>query len=146
MNFKIREYGFYDAMEYYSLPVQKEFIVSVDPAFDKSINDFRIFLGNSSALPSALFCMNDMMAYGCIKALQKNNYNIPLDVSVVGFDDLPSSVMSDPPLTTIRVSSHQIGRRAVERLSERISNPNEGLPENIMVPNKLVIRQSVRQT
>jgi LacI family transcriptional regulator len=145
MNFKMREYGFYDAMEYYSLPVQKEFIVSVDPAFDKSINDFSKFLDNSTELPSAFFSMNDMIAYGCIKALQKHNYNIPLDVSVIGFDDLPSSIMSDPPLTTIRVSSHQIGRRAVERLSERIFNPNEGLPENIMVPNKLVIRQRVRQ-
>ena len=145
MNFKMREYGFYDAMEYFSLPVQTEFIVSVDPAFDKSINDFSKFLDNSKVWPSAFFSMNDMIAYGCIKALQKHGYRIPEDISIIGFDDLPSSNLSDPPLTTIRVSSHQIGRRAVERLSERIMNPNDGLPENILIPNKLVIRQSVRQ-
>lgn len=145
MNFKMREYGFYDTMEYFSLPVQKDFIVSVDPAFDKSINDFSKFLDNSKALPTAFFSMNDMIAYGCIKALLRHGYQVPEDVSIIGFDDLPSSSnLSDPPLTTIRVSSHQIGCRAVERLSERILKPNDGLPENILVPNKLVIRQSVR--
>ena len=146
MNFKMREYGFYDAMEYFSLPVKKEFIASVDPAFDKSINDFGKFLDKSKALPTAFFCMNDMIAYGCIKALGKYNYKVPDDVSIIGFDDLPSSSsLSDPPLTTIKVSSHQIGRRAVERLLERIVNPDDGLPENILIPNKLIIRQSVRQ-
>ena len=145
MNFKMREYGFYDAMEYFSLRIQTEFIASVDPAFDKSINDFCRYLDKSAALPSAFFCMNDMIAYGCIKALNMHNYKVPKDVSIIGFDDLPSSSFSDPPLTTIRVSSHQIGRCAVERLSEKIINPNDGLPEKIMVPNNLVIRQSVRQ-
>ena len=144
MNFKMREYGFYDAMEYFSLPVQREFIVGVDPAFDKSINDFSSFLDSTGKLPTAFFCMNDMIAYGCIKALQKNSIEVPHDVSIVGFDDLPSSSLSDPPLTTIRVSSHQIGRRAVERLSEKILNPGDGLPENILIPNKLIARESVR--
>ena len=132
-------------MEYYSLPVQKEFITSVDPAYNKSINDFNKFMEESASLPTAFFRMNDMIAYGCIKALQKQGKIIPEDISIIGFDDLPSSSLSDPPLTTIRVSSHQIGRRAVEKLSERIINPNDGLPEKIMVPNKLIIRQSVRQ-
>jgi LacI family transcriptional regulator len=145
MNFKMREYGFYESMKYFSLPVNEEFIVSVDPAFDKSINDFNGFLKKTKVLPSAFFCMNDMIAYGCLKALQKNDYKVPSDVSVIGFDDLPSSSLSDPPLTTIRVSSHHIGCRAVEKLSEKIVNPNDGLPENILIPNKLVIRQSVRQ-
>jgi len=144
MNFKMREYGFNDAMEYFSLPVQKEFITAVDPAFDKSITDFGKFLENTAKLPTAFFCMNDMIALGCIKALEKSGATVPGDVSIIGFDDLPSSSLSDPPLTTIRVSSHQIGRRAVERLTERILNPNDGLPENIMIPNNLIIRDSVR--
>jgi len=52
---------------------------------------------------------------------------------------------SDPLLITTRVSSHHIGRQAVERLAERILNPNEGSTEKIWVPNKLVILQSVRR-
>ena len=142
-NFKMREYGFHETMEYFSLPVKKEFLCSVDPAFDRSINDFSKYLEKTSSLPTAFFCMNDMIAYGCIKALHKHNYKVPNDVSVIGFDDLPSSNLSDPPLTTIRVSTHQIGRRAVERLAEKIISPGSNLPENILIPNKLIIRDSV---
>jgi len=144
-NFRMREYGFIESMEYFSLPVKKEFICGVDPAFDLSINDFGKYLDKTTSLPTAFFCMNDMIALGCMKALQKHDYKIPGDISIVGFDDLPSSSLSDPNLTTIRVSNHQIGRRAVERISERILNPNDGLPENILIPNNLIIRESVRK-
>jgi LacI family transcriptional regulator len=145
VNFKKREYGFYDAMEYFSLQIQKQFIASVDPAFDSSVNDFSNFLDETKTLPSAFFCMNDMIAFGCIKALNNHNYKVPENISIIGFDDLPSSSLSDPPLTSIRVSSNYIGRRAVEKLIEKIMYPKDGLPETIQIPNKLVIRQSVRQ-
>jgi LacI family transcriptional regulator len=144
-NFKMREHGFIESMEYFSLPVKKEFISSVDPAFDRSINDFGKFLDKSTSLPTAFFCMNDMIALGCMKALQKHNYKIPDDVSIIGFDDLPSGSLAEPPLTSIRVSHHQIGRRAVERLAEKIISPGDNLPENILIPNKLIIRDSVRR-
>ena len=143
-NFKMREYGFMESMEYFSLPVKKEYFSSVDPAFDRSINDFSKYLDKTATMPTAFFCMNDMIALGCIKALQKHEYKVPDDISIIGFDDLPSSSLSDPMLTTIRVSSQQIGRRAVERITEKILNPDEGLPENILVSNKLIIRESVR--
>ena len=144
-NFIMREQGFIESMEYFSLPVNEDFFSSVDPTFDGSISDFSKFLDKRKAhLPTAFFCMNDMIAYGCMKALQKNNIKVPEDVSIIGFDDLPSSNLLNPPLTTIRVSSHQIGRRAVERLSEKIMNPTDNLPENILVPSKLIIRDSVR--
>jgi LacI family transcriptional regulator len=144
-NFKMREYGFSESMEHFSLPIKKEFICAVDPAFDRSINDFSKFLYNASSLPTAFFCMNDMIALGCMKALQKHNYKVPEDVSIVGFDDLPSSSLAEPPLTSIQVSHHQIGRRAVERLTEKIMSPDDNFPENILVPNKLIIRESVRR-
>jgi len=143
-NFKMREYGFIESMEYFSLPVKKDFMCSVDPAFDLSVNDFGKYLDKAASLPTAFFCMNDMIALGCMKALQKNNYKVPEDISIIGFDDLPSSSLSDPPLTTIRVSTHQIGRKVVERLLEKIINPADKLPENILIPNNLMIRNSVR--
>jgi len=133
-----------ESMEYFSLPVKKEFLSSVDPAFDQSISDFGKFLGKTPSLPTAFFCMNDMIALGCIKALQKHNLKVPDDISIIGFDDLPSSSLSEPPLTSIRVSNHQIGRRAVERLIEKIMSPFDNVPENILVPNKLMIRDSVK--
>jgi LacI family transcriptional regulator len=142
-NFKMRDFGFREAMEYFSLPVQEKFITGVDPAFDGSIRDMGKYLDRSKALPTAFFCMNDIIAYGVIKALRNHGFRVPEDISIIGFDDLPSSSLSEPPLTTIRVSTQQIGRRALEKLSERIINLSDHVTENILISGKLVIRDSV---
>jgi LacI family transcriptional regulator len=144
-NFKMREFGFREAMEYFSLPVQEKFIISVDPAFDGSIQDMNKYLSQNSSLPTAFFCMSDIMSYSFIKALRNYNLSVPDDISIIGFDDLPSSSLSEPPLTTIRVSTQQIGRRAIEKLSERFINLSEYIPENILISGKLMIRYSVKK-
>jgi LacI family transcriptional regulator len=143
-NFRMREDGFREAMEYFSLPVQDRFIDAVDPAYDAATSDMIRYLGKNKKLPTAFFCMNDIMAYGCMKALRDQGYRIPADVSVTGFDDLPSSAMTEPPLTTIRVSTRQIGERALERLSDKINGLAQGSPEKILISGNLIIRNSVR--
>jgi LacI family transcriptional regulator len=144
-NFKMREYGFREAMEYFSLPVQDNFMLSIDPAFEQAVVDMKGHLKKIKTLPTAFFCMNDIIAYACIKALREFNFNIPADISIIGFDDLPLSNFSDPPLTSIRVSTHQIGQRALEKLSERIISPSAKMPENILVAGNLICRNSVRK-
>ena len=147
-NFRMREFGFREAMNYFSLPIQEKFIIGVDPTFDGSIVDMRKFLDGNAFLPSAFLCMNDIISYGVMKALRDFEFQIPDDVSIVGFDDLPSSSFSDPPLTSIRVSTQKIGERALQKLSERIISQRFGLSghetENILISGKLVIRQSVK--
>jgi LacI family transcriptional regulator len=151
-NFKMREDGFREAMEYFTLPVQEDFIVAVDPAYEQAATDMARFLINisgrgkaSAPFPSAFLCMNDIIAYGCMRSLRENGFAIPDDVSVIGFDDLPSSSVTEPPLTSIRVSTHQIGERALERLAERINGISTGQPEKILVSGKLMIRGSVKK-
>ena len=144
-NFKVRETGFREAMEYFSLPVQENFIVRVDPAFDNSVNDMNRFLDKHKNLPTAFFCMNDIIAYGCIRALRDHEKKIPDDISVIGFDDLPSSNYTEPPLTSIRVSTHQIGQRALERLAEQIAGISGNKPETILIAGNLIERDSVKK-
>jgi LacI family transcriptional regulator len=146
-NFKVREEGFREAMEYFSLPVQEQFIVEADPAYEQTAADMERFLEQRkvSRLPSAFFCMNDIIAYGCMKALRERGLSIPGDISVTGFDDLPSSSFTEPPLTSIRVSTQQIGERALERLSDHIGGTVSGQPEKILVSGKLMIRGSVKR-
>jgi LacI family transcriptional regulator len=140
----MREVGFGESMEYFSLPVQENFIVSVDPMMDRSFADLNKFFGKTDKLPTAFFCMSDIMAYSCMKALRNHGLRVPEDVSVIGFDDLPSSKVTDPPLTTVRVSTHQIGERALERLSDKINGLTHDDPEKILISGKLVIRDSVK--
>jgi LacI family transcriptional regulator len=149
-NFREREEGFREAMEYFSLPVQEDFIIAVDPAYEQAAADMTHYLAHTGLqgkgpFPSAFFCMNDIIAYGCMKALREEGFAIPGDVSVTGFDDLPSSSVTEPPLTSIRVSTHQIGERALEKLSERIEGMAKGQPEKILVSGKLMIRGSVKK-
>jgi LacI family transcriptional regulator len=143
-NFRMREEGFRESMEFFSLPVQEKYIAGVDPTVDQAAEDMSRFLGKSGNLPTAFFCMNDIMAYGCMRALKDRGIRIPEDVSVTGFDDLPSSSITEPPLTTIRVSTHQIGERALERLSDKINGLTHANPEKILVAGKLITRGSVR--
>ncbi|MDR0707269.1 MAG: LacI family DNA-binding transcriptional regulator [Treponema sp.] len=150
-NFREREKGFHEVMEYFSLPVQENFIIAVDPAYEQAAADMSRFLANANvrargaSFPSAFFCMNDIIAYGCMKALREEGLAIPGDVSVIGFDDLPSSSVTEPPLSSVRVSTHQIGERALEKLSERIDGMTDGQPEKILVSGKLMIRGSVKK-
>jgi LacI family transcriptional regulator len=143
-NFKMREFGFREALEYFSLPVQEPFIFSVDPAFEEATADMRGHLRRVKKLPTALFCMNDVIAHGCIKALREYDILIPRDISVIGYDDLPISGFSEPPLSSIRVSCRQIGQRALEMLAKRIAGSTT-MPENILVAGNLVRRSSVRK-
>jgi LacI family transcriptional regulator len=142
-NFKLREFGFREAMDYFSLPVQEQFIISVDPTVEGSLQDMLKFLDHRGGLPSAFFCMNDIIAYGVMRTLKTKGLRIPEDMSIIGFDDLPSSAIAEPPLTTIRVSTQQIGRRALEKVSERIINPWDQATENILISGKLIVRNSV---
>jgi LacI family transcriptional regulator len=142
-NFRMREAGFRESMEYFSLPVQENFIVSVDPMIDRAFQDITKFLAGDR-FPTAFFCMSDIMAYSLMRALRDHGLRVPEDVSVIGFDDLPSSRYTDPPLTTVRVSAHQIGERALERLSDRINGLTHDNPEKILVSGRLMIRDSVK--
>jgi LacI family transcriptional regulator len=141
-NSKMREAGFIEAMEYFSLSIQKKYFFRIDQAYDQVIADMGKILSKKPQLPTAVFCVNDNIALGCIKAFQNYQIRVPEDISVIGFDDLPSSVFSNPPLSSVRVSNRQIGRRALEKLVERITGSEE-LPETILVAGKLVQRKSV---
>lgn len=70
---------------------------------------------------TAVFATNDQMAIGAAHAIQTRSLKVPLDVSVVGFDDLPTSAFAQPPLTTIRQSAYETGALAARTMLQLIS-------------------------
>jgi LacI family transcriptional regulator len=76
-------------------------------------------------LPTAIFCANDAVAYGCIEELTRYGISVPDDVSVAGFDDLMTARMTNPPLTTMRQPFHRMGQRAVELVLQQIQRDSE---------------------
>jgi LacI family transcriptional regulator len=91
--------------------------------------------------PTAIFAANDASALGAFEAIRSRGLQIPRDVSVVGFDDIPRAGYSYPPLTTVRQPLTDIGRLAARLLLKRISNPDQP-PERIVLETELVIRES----
>ncbi len=69
---------------------------------------------------TAVQCFNDNCAIGAITALTEAGLDVPGDVSVVGFDDIPTAALNSVPLTSISVESEDIGARSVNRLVERM--------------------------
>jgi DNA-binding LacI/PurR family transcriptional regulator len=91
--------------------------------------------------PTAIFAFNDRMALGAMSWLREHGYTVPDCVSVVGFDDNPQSELADPPLTTVRIFSADLGRRASELLFDLMEGSELPAAE-VVLPCQLVVRQS----
>jgi LacI family transcriptional regulator len=91
--------------------------------------------------PDAIFCASDSLAIGVLDALHELGRRVPQDVSVVGFDNRPHSAHQRPPLTTVALPLHEMGKLAGELLIESILN---GIYDSSLhrVPCYLVQRQS----
>src|SRR6202050_4454189 len=90
---------------------------------------------------SAVFCDNDQMALGLLRALAERGRQVPADVSVVGFDDIPEAAFFPPPLTTVRQDFGELGRRALHLLMDRISGEHHLHPVLPIAPD-LIVRAS----
>ncbi len=77
----------------------------------------------------SVFCGNDMIAAGVIKALHHNDYKIPEDCSVVGFDDVEIAELIIPELTTVRQPKYDMGYKAAELLIDMINNKDASKKE-----------------
>jgi DNA-binding LacI/PurR family transcriptional regulator len=88
---------------------------------------------------SAVFCANDQMALGLLRALSEAGRSVPGDVSVVGFDDIPEAAYLIPPLTTVRQDFTAVGRRAIEIIQAALAGAPA--PERLISP-ELVVRAS----
>ena len=70
------------------------------------------------ARPQAVFAANDMMAVGCLKAFREAGLDVPGDIALAGFDDIPIARYVTPPLSTVRVRIAELGKNAMELLAD----------------------------
>ena len=95
---------------------------------------------------TALFAFNDVSAIGAIHALRAAGRRVPEDVSVVGFDDIPSAAFQNPGLTTVRQPLREMGVLAAETLLRRINAaPATPYAKVITVEPELIVRASTAQ-
>jgi len=92
--------------------------------------------------PTAVFARNDFTAIGAMTAIKEAGLNIPKDIAIVGFDDIPTAVHTAPPLTTVRQPTRKQGQLAAEFLLRRIEKKEQLPREERILECELIVRQS----
>jgi LacI family transcriptional regulator len=132
--------GYLDALEKHRIPVRKKFIIN--SGFSQECGEAdtaRLLTGKD--IPDAIFAVNDRKAIGAMLALKHKNILIGKDMGVVGFTNDPMSSIISPSLTTVAEPAFDIGRISCELLLKHITKKNFS-PEEIILPNTLIIRES----
>lgn len=92
-------------------------------------------------IPTAMFCMNDMVALGAMQAAQSMGLSVPDDISIVGFDGLALGEYATPPLTSVQTNRASLGEIGVSLLVERITRPAAAI-QRVTTGGNLVVRRS----
>jgi DNA-binding LacI/PurR family transcriptional regulator len=93
--------------------------------------------------PDAVFCVNDLLAFGVLDHLRCAGLSAPGDVSVIGFDDLPMAAWAPYRLTTLRQDPERIAKEVVSILNERMAEPDVA-PMSVTFPVDLIVRETVK--
>ncbi len=117
--------GFRSALSATDLHVEPRLVGAADWNRDEA-RDFAVDVLSREDRPTAIFAASDLMALGVYDAVRYLGLNIPGDVSVVGFDDIPEATWATPQLTTVRQPIQEMGATAF-RMLLRLTNQKEGI-------------------
>jgi LacI family transcriptional regulator len=135
--------GYKAALKKAGIPLDETLIMQGDFSSTSGYAATRKLL-ELSPRPTAIFASNDLSAFGAINAVRQAKLEIPKDVSIIGFDDIPQASNSYPKLTTVRQPLEEMGKLAVRLLLERIKEPRTKAKQ-VTLETHLVIRNSCRR-
>lgn len=132
--------GFLTTLTQAGISAENIFVVEGDFKIDGGRKGMERILDHLSP-PFALFCMNDMMAFGAIQMARERGWRVPEDISVVGLDNNPLCEVFSPPLTTVAQPFDQIAKAGITLLCKLIEG-KKVRKKSITVSPYLVTRQS----
>jgi LacI family transcriptional regulator len=136
--------AFHAAMARYGLPVDERLVVECQSyREDDGAAGLRDLLDRSAPF-TAVVAGNDVLALGCYGVMEERGIRCPAELSLVGYNDIPFIRLLRPPLTSVRVPYHDIGREAARLLLERLREPGTPPKSLSMVP-ELVPRGSTTE-
>lgn len=131
--------GYRSALATHGLDSDPALVAHANFSAESGLRAMRDILERSR--PDALFCGNDMVAFGALRALSEAGLRAPDDVAVVGFDDVPIAAYANPPLSTVRMPAIEMGRWAGRILLDEIQGRVPARP-HVLLEAELVIRES----
>jgi DNA-binding LacI/PurR family transcriptional regulator len=132
--------GYRHVLKAHNLPEDTSLELTVDISSAERGHDFALQLLRRPDPPSAIMLANDILAFGALQAAQEIGLNVPGDVSITGFDDIPFARHAYPPLTTVRQPSYEKGVAAAHTLIQMLEQKTT--PASSILPVELVVRGS----
>jgi LacI family transcriptional regulator len=135
-----RLFAYRESLQAAGLPVDPNLVVECGPTIEDSYHATRQLLELPSR-PTALLAINDLLAIGALRAIRDLNLDVPQDVSLVGYDNVPFAKYLVPRLSTASKDGEKMGREAVRLLLARLQDPDRPRQE-IRLPARLILRES----
>jgi LacI family transcriptional regulator len=132
--------GYRAGLEAAGLPFDRDLVVEGDFGYESGFRAATRLLDLPEP-PTAVFAANDQMALGVYEGVRRNGLRVPEDVSVVGFDDLPETRWSSPPMTTVRQPLVEMGMLAARTVLRLVRGQQVESPR-IELATELVVRDS----
>lgn len=136
--------GYKDALNKYNLPVNDEWIIFSEFSQESGEKDTNQLVAMKNK-PDAIFAVNDRKAIGAIQSLKRHNIIIGKEIGVIGFTNDPMSSIISPSLSTIAEPAYDIGKMSCELLIKHITT-NHFHPKEVILPGKLIIRESTKRS
>jgi len=137
--FRMRERGFFRALKDAGIALPHEWLRRTPPTVSGGHKAMRALLALPRR-PTAVFCANDLIAMGALKAALTANVAIPRELSIVGCDDVEMASVVTPELTTVHISARELGARAARLLLRQLEGQEVSAKPGKPLPVRLVRR------
>lgn len=136
--------GYQDAMAAYGIEPDASLVMRSNFKIESAYKTVKKFLKEQQPV-TAIFATSDLMAIGAIRCLHDHNLEVPHQVEVAGFDDIPMASYYSPSITTVRQPILEMGRQAT-RLLIKVINGEKVKSKNVILPYQLIPRESTLKT
>ncbi|WP_434929860.1 LacI family DNA-binding transcriptional regulator [Shewanella sp. HL-SH8] len=140
--FRDRYLGHCEALKNQNIPLDKQLQFDAISTESSGFDAANALLDKGTQF-DAIFAASDLIAIGALRALKKRGVNVPEDVAIIGYDDIPVASFANPPLTTIKQNTQLAGEILVDSVLKLIRG-QEVSP--MLIPTNLVVRQSCGST
>jgi len=137
--------GYYDTLKKNGLEVDERLIKKGKLTYKDGYKLMKELLKRHGDEFTAVFCLNDLVALGAMRAIQEEGKSVPSDYSIVGFDNISFSSISNPPLTTVAQPMKEIVSGAIRTIRKAKKQGLLRKREHRFWDTKLIVRQSCRK-
>jgi LacI family transcriptional regulator/LacI family repressor for deo operon, udp, cdd, tsx, nupC, and nupG len=133
--------GYKKALRKHKLPLHDDLIIEAGRSLQDGYEAGMRLLKRSKKF-TAVFCYNDLLAIGFMRAARECRLKIPEDIAVIGFDDIELASFTVPPLTTVSVPMYQLGEESAKLLFEQIEHKERHLAKRVILDAPLTVRET----